>query len=352
MRNTRSSRNKGKIFAKYEIKYIYARNFNHLFRAQGNTIIHLLARKGDSNAATMQCLLDMRLTDSTRVFAVGMNARRQTPLHIAAQSAQNQPETLRLLHQAMPRAFEIADADGMTPLHFACQRTSDVAMVATILSYKKDNINQARQDGLTALDLIVQRSSCQPEQQQQIFPIDSVSRVEIIKLLRNNGARSGMPEPAVAAIPTTVVVPNTGFCTAGAAAFQNGGGLGAELFADPVLNSGSGGSNSGPNTPHSPQHSAASPLGSPYSMNTSPRTISSEGSPRPYYTGVSRLDQIPIPKPKSESEKSSDSYLDTLKKNLNKNERYRYCDKSQFKHLKEKFTVYFAKNFVSIVKLF
>lgn len=66
---------------------------------QGNTIIHLLARKGDSNAATMQCLLDMRLTDGTRVFSVGMNARRQTPLHIAAQSAQNQPETIRLLHQ-------------------------------------------------------------------------------------------------------------------------------------------------------------------------------------------------------------------------------------------------------------
>jgi hypothetical protein len=50
----------------------------------------------------MQCLLDMRLTDSTRVFALGMNARRQTPLHIAAQSAQNQPETIRLLQQAMP----------------------------------------------------------------------------------------------------------------------------------------------------------------------------------------------------------------------------------------------------------
>lgn len=48
-----------------------------------------------------------------------------------------------MLLQAMPRAFEIADADGMTPLHLACQRTSDLAMVATILSYKKDNINQA-----------------------------------------------------------------------------------------------------------------------------------------------------------------------------------------------------------------
>ena len=262
--------------------------------SQGNTIIHLLARKGDSNAATMQCLLDMRLTDSTRVFAVGMNARRQTPLHIAAQSAQNQPETIRLLHQAMPRAFEISDADGMTPLHFACQRTSDVAMVATILSYKKDNINQARRDGLTALDLIVQRSSsgCQQNEQQQqqlIFPIDSISRVEIIKLLKNNGARSGLPEPV--AIQTAVVVANAGYCNSNnaavattAAAFHNSaamGGLGAELF-EAV----SSGGNSGPNTPHSPQHSA-SPLGSPYSMNTSPRTIS-DGSPRPYYSGVSQ----------------------------------------------------------------
>jgi ankyrin repeat protein len=263
--------------------------------SQGNTIIHLLARKGDSNAATMQCLLDMRLTDSTRVFAVGMNARRQTPLHIAAQSAQNQPETIRLLHQAMPRAFEIVDADGMTPLHFACQRTSDVAMVATILSYKKDNINQARRDGFTALDLIVQRSSsCQEQQSQQqqlIFPIDSVSRVEIIKLLKNNGGRSGLPEPPPAAIPTTVVVANSGYCGGGgvtnaAAQFQNSG-LGSEL-ADLVNSSSSANScsSSSPNTPHSPQQTA-SPLGSPYSYNTSPRTIS-EGSPHPYCSRVSR----------------------------------------------------------------
>ena len=264
--------------------------------SQGNTIIHLLARKGDSNAATMQTLLDMRLTDSTRVFSLGMNARHQTPLHIAAQSAQNQPETIRLLQQAMPGAFELADADGMTPLHFACQRTSDVAMVATILSYKKDNINQARRDGLTALDLIVRRSSsCQPadqHQQQLIFPIDSVGRVEIIKLLKNNGGRSGLPEPVATAIQATVLVANAGYCAGGSAAplhFQNQNGGGSGGFGSEIGNSSSGGG-SGPNTPPSPQQSA-SPLGSPYSYNTSPRTIS-EGSPHPYYSGVRDISSV------------------------------------------------------------
>jgi len=188
------------------------------------------------------------------------------------------------------------DADGMTPLHFACQRTSDVAMVATILSYKKDNINQARRDGLTPLDLIIRRSSSsschqseqeQQQQQQLIFPIDSVGRMEIIKLLKNNGGRSGLPEPV--AIPTTVVVANAGYCST-AVPFQNqnnaggGGGFGSELL-DLVNGGGGGGNNSCPNTPLSPQQSA-SPLGSPYSYNTSPRTIS-EGSPHPYYSGVS-----------------------------------------------------------------
>ena len=109
---------------------------------QGNTIIHLLARKGDSNQKTLKDILGMKLTDGTKVFTIVPNSKKQFPMHIATQNIKNQPETIKILNQAMPRSFEVVDDDGMTALHYACQRTNDVNLVRTILSYKKDNINQ------------------------------------------------------------------------------------------------------------------------------------------------------------------------------------------------------------------
>ena len=125
---------------------------------QGNTIIHLLARKGDSNQQTLRDLLGMQLTDGTKVFSIVSNSKKQFPMHIAVQNVRNQAETIKLLYQAMPRSFEAEDDDGMTALHYACQRTQDVSLVATILSYKKDNINVKNRDGMTALDLVITRT--------------------------------------------------------------------------------------------------------------------------------------------------------------------------------------------------
>lgn len=158
---------------------------------QGNTIIHLLARKGDKNLETLRGLLSMRLADQTnsRVFRVDVpNAKKQLPIHIAAQSAKNQAGTIALLHGAMPRSLAVADDDGMTPLHYACQRTSDVLLVQTILSYRKDNINARRKDGLTALDLVSGRSG-DPSQAPPRFSIDPVTRNKIIECLENNGGK-------------------------------------------------------------------------------------------------------------------------------------------------------------------
>jgi len=155
---------------------------------QGNTIIHLLARKGDSNYLTLKSLLEMKLTDGTKVFSILSNSKKQFPMHIATQNVQNQPETMKLLYEAMPRSFDVVDDDGMTALHYACQRTTDVNLVSTVLSYKKDNINTQNHDGFTPLDLIILRTH-QTVQTKSLFAIEKQLKEDIVQLLRNNGAK-------------------------------------------------------------------------------------------------------------------------------------------------------------------
>ena len=193
---------------------------------QGNTIIHLLARKGDTNQQTLKDLLNMKLTDGTKVFTIVSNSKKQFPMHIATQNIRNQPETIKILYQAMPRSFEVVDDDGMTTLHYACQRTNDVSLVRTILSYKKDNINLCNRDGLTALDLVMSRTQV-TAQTKGMFAVEPAHQDEIVQLMRNNGAKTGLEMSRQQAPPTYF----------------------------------------------SPPHSV-SPMGSPYSFQTSPRTES------------------------------------------------------------------------------
>jgi ankyrin repeat protein len=203
---------------------------------QGNSIVHLLARKGDSNVETLRRLLNMRLTDNTRVFSLSCNSKQQSPLHIAVHSG-NQPETIAILNQAIKNGFDAQDDDGMTPLHYAAQRSSDPQLIQTILSYKKDNINLARKDGLTPLDLVNLRPIQAPggdNSAHQGYAIDKKAQYSIVKLLEDNGAKSSTEDQMS---PLTI---------------QNGYG---------TMES--------PNTPHSPN----SPMGSPYSSTASPRTL-------------------------------------------------------------------------------
>ena len=158
--------------------------------SQGNTILHLLARKGDTNIATLRALLGLQLRDGSPLVRMVANLKTQYPVHIAAQSKVCQPATLRLLHHNMANCFEVADHDGMTALHYACQRCDDSATVSTILSFNKENINLVSRDGLTALDHVSRRgevtspASC-------LFSVRPQHKLEMVKLLRNNGGKSG-----------------------------------------------------------------------------------------------------------------------------------------------------------------
>ena len=80
----------------------------------------------------------------------------------------------------MPSSFEMLDDNGMSALHYACTRSTDVEVFRTILSYMKDNINLATRDGYTAADLVMERR------------IEMAKKMEIIKLLRNNGAKTSL----------------------------------------------------------------------------------------------------------------------------------------------------------------
>ena len=153
--------------------------------SQGNTIVHLLARKGDTNIATLRALFGVRLTDGSPLVRMVANLKTQYPVHIAAQSKVCQPATLRLLHHNMANCFEVADHDGMTALHYACQRCDDSATVSTILSFNKENINLVSRDGLTALDHVSRRGEV------TIFSVRPQHKLEMVQLLRNNGGKSG-----------------------------------------------------------------------------------------------------------------------------------------------------------------
>jgi len=124
----------------------------------------------------------------------------------------------------------------MIPLHYAAQRSTDPQLIQTILSYKNDNVNLARKDGLTALDLLNLRPNQEPvdNSTQQGYVIDRKAQFAMMKLLQDNGAKSSIEDQRS---PMTV---------------QNGYG---------TMDS--------PNTPHSPN----SPMGSPYSSTASPRTL-------------------------------------------------------------------------------
>ena len=105
--------------------------------SHGNSILHLLARKGDSNIQTLRSLLALRLTDWSPLVRMLPNLKHQFPVHIAAQSKECQTETLRTIHENMSNCFEVRDNDGMTALHYACQRSNDVVSISTILSFCK-----------------------------------------------------------------------------------------------------------------------------------------------------------------------------------------------------------------------
>lgn len=85
-----------------------------------------------------------------------LNSRQRTPLHLAVQAGSL--ETVRLLLRPMlPNTLEIKDADGNTPLHFACWLNR-----LEILRFFLDqgaNVTSVNSENMTCLDVAIEWDS-------------------------------------------------------------------------------------------------------------------------------------------------------------------------------------------------
>ncbi len=124
-----------------ELFYIYEKDI--LCRDDnGNTLLHLMARKGDVTVPTLHTLLSLRYRDPTkvqqRVFLSNVkNGKKEMPIHIAAMSKKCPHNVVQLLAVDMHECLSTPTVDGSLPIHLACQYSSDPALLAALLYYNR-----------------------------------------------------------------------------------------------------------------------------------------------------------------------------------------------------------------------
>ncbi len=72
--------------------------------SQGNTLLHILARKGDEVADTLEALLDLNLRDDCRKVyqsEIARNKKGELPIHIAAKNDKCHHRTIQLLRKVL-----------------------------------------------------------------------------------------------------------------------------------------------------------------------------------------------------------------------------------------------------------
>jgi hypothetical protein len=108
------------------------------------------------------------------------NSRMEAPIHIVARSAQCQPRTIQLLQADSRDCMTAAAEDGSLPLHYACQLSSDPALLAALLYYNRHVVNARRKDGFTPLHLVASRSDVN-DSHCKLIPLDE--DVQVLKCL-------------------------------------------------------------------------------------------------------------------------------------------------------------------------
>merc|ERR1719189_1672298 len=167
----------------------------------GNTLLHMLARKGDASAPTLQALLALRYNNEKMKnnedkherergpFSSSLlNLKRFMPIHHAVMSRRCPQNVIRTLHSDMPACLTAQTENGSLPIHLACQYSSDPTMIALLLHYNRDIINAKRSDGFTPLHLVASRNDGPADISIGLIPLSEEIQGRMIRLLLDYGA--------------------------------------------------------------------------------------------------------------------------------------------------------------------
>merc|ERR1719189_445680 len=161
----------------------------------GNTLLHMLARKGDASIDTLRSLIALRYsqdgneqTERGPYFSGVRNLKCFMPIHHAVMSRACPRNAIETLSRDMPACLTAETENGSLPIHLACQYTSDRSMIALLLNYNRDVINAKRNDGFTPLHLVASRNDGPANLSIGLIPLDEATQKTFIYDLLNFGA--------------------------------------------------------------------------------------------------------------------------------------------------------------------
>lgn len=154
-----------------------------------NTVLHVLARRGDDTAPALQTLLELRFHGNRRVFPSNLaNLKGELPIHLVARNEKCHLRTIQLFAQDLPNCFSTPSSNGGSlPLHYACQYSKDPTLLTALFHFNKDLANVRRDDGCTPLHLVACRSD-QESVADGLVALDEDAQIRMVKILLDMGA--------------------------------------------------------------------------------------------------------------------------------------------------------------------
>merc|ERR1712223_34825 len=161
----------------------------------GNTLLHMLARKGDASIDTLRALIALRYsqdgndqTERGPYFSGVRNLKCFMPIHHAVMTRACPRNAIETLYRDMPACLTAETENGSLPIHLACQYSSDRSMIALLLNYNRDVINAKRNDGFTPLHLVASRNDGPADTSIGLIPLDEETQRTFIYDLLDYGA--------------------------------------------------------------------------------------------------------------------------------------------------------------------
>eukprot|EP00095_Tigriopus_kingsejongensis_P003854 maker-scaffold20_size707684-snap-gene-4.17 protein:Tk03854 transcript:maker-scaffold20_size707684-snap-gene-4.17-mRNA-1 annotation:"nf-kappa-b inhibitor zeta" len=173
-----------------EVFYDLGVELTYLTDIGRNTVLHLLARRGDPSALALQTLLNLKFHGNRRVFLSNVpNFKGELPIHIVSRNEKCHLRTIQLLAQDLDNCFTIRTPDGSLPIHYACQFSKDPSLLTALLHFNQNVVNERRGDGFTPLHLVASRSN-QQNASHGLIALDEDTQIRMVRLLLEHEADS------------------------------------------------------------------------------------------------------------------------------------------------------------------